>query len=237
MNLNSGYGQTFGKSDSGKVFILAEASGGNSLVLSRLFRPDSDGVQRIFSTWAAVITATSAGRGDKILVSQGFTTAPTLAQLATLNTNGVVAEQLGGRIGDHYTTLRATSTLPATASTAYFTVTGKVRIFDIIGEVTTVVQTQLNNAKIVATPTVGAAVDICAVKDITGAAVGTMLNITGTFATAMVQTASGAYVAQAAPTVVAAGTINLSTSATNTGATKWLVRWEPIDPGAAIIAA
>jgi hypothetical protein len=52
----------------------------------------------------------------------------------------------------------------------------------------------------------------------------------------MVATTSGAGVAQAAPLIVAAGTIDLSTAATNTGATKWLVRYIPIDPGAAVFA-
>lgn len=236
-NKNSGFGQFLGKDTNGKVFLLANSSESNYQTLAELFGYDPEGVSRIYNSWATAIAATVAGRGDKILVSKGFTTAPTLAQLATINTNGVVAEPFGGKQGDHYVTTRASATLPATTKTPYFTVTGKVKILDIIGEVTTVVQTQACNTKIVATPTVGAAVDMCAVLDITAAAVGSLFTITGTLANAMVKTVSACGVAQAAPLIVTAGTIDLSTAATNTGATKWTVRYEPIDAGAMVIAA
>ena len=235
-NINSGYGATFGDKQNGKVFVLASATEPGIDMLKELYVPDVDGVVRLYTTWATAIAATVAGRGDKILVSK-YAVAPTLAQLATMNTNGVLAEPLGGKQGDHYVTLRASATLPATAATPYFTVTGRVKIHDIIGEVTTIVQTQACNAKLIANPTVGANVDMCAVLDITAAAVGANFTITGTLANAMVKTTSGCGVAQAAPLLVTAGTIDLSTAATNTGATKWLVRWEPIDPGAMVIAA
>jgi len=236
-NLNSGYGQMFGGKESGKVFILAASTDANYLTLSRLFIPDSDGVQRLFSTWATAIAATVAGRGDKILVSKNFTVAPTLAQLATINTNNVVAEQFGGRMGDHYVTTRASATLPATTATPYFTVTGKVKIINIIGEVTTVIQAQANAIKLISNPTVGADVDLCATVESNAAAVGSLFTITGTLANAMIKTVSGAVPSQATPVIVTAGTIDLSTAATNTGATKWTVVWEPIDPGAAVLAA
>lgn len=236
-NLNSGYGQQFGKTDSGKVFILAASTDGNYQTLSRLFIPDADGLVRLYSTWATAIAATVAGRGDKILVSKGFTTAPTQAQLATMSTNGVLAEQLGGRMGEHYVTNRAPATLPATAGTAYFTVTGKVKIYNIIGEVTTAVQAQANAIKLIATPTVGAAVDLCATVESNAAALGSLFTITGTLANAMIKTVSGAVPSQASPVIVTAGTIDLSTAATNTGATKWTVVWEPLEPGAAVFAA
>jgi len=236
-NLNSGYGQAYGLSNSGKVFVLAATTDSNHSTLSQIFTPDPDGVVILYSTFAAAIAAAKAGRNDKILVSQEFTTAPTLAELALMDTKGVRAEQMGGRMGDHYVTSRASATLPATTATPYFIVTGKVRIIDIIGEVTSVVQTQACNTKLIANPTVGADVDMCGVLSITAAEVGSIFTITGTLANAMVKTVSGVGVAQAAPLIVSAGTINLSTAATNTGATKWTVRWEPIDQGAAVIAA
>lgn len=235
--MNSGYGSVFGTVNSGKVFVLAASTDANFQDYQSLFIPDADGVVRLYSTWALAIAATVAGRGDKILVSSGFTVAPTLAQLATMNTSGVVAEQLGGKVNGVYTTLRAAATLPATTKTAYFTVTGKVKVLEIIGEVTTAVQAQANAIKLVSTPTVGAAVDLCATVDSNAAAVGTLLTITGTLANAMIATVSGAVPYQASPVVVTAGTIDLNTAATNTGATKWIIRWEPIDPGAAVFAA
>lgn len=236
-NKESGYGAMFGKENNGKVFVLASSSESAYFTLASIYTTDPDGVARLYTSWASVIAATVAGRGDKILVSRGFTTAPTLAQLATMNTNGVLAEPMGGKQGSSFVTNRATSSLPATASTAYFTVTGKVKILNIIGEVTTVFQTQANNTKLIATPTVGAAVDLCAVLDTTAAAVGSLLTITGTLADAMIKTVSGAVPTQASPVIVTAGTINLSTSATSTGASKWTVIYEPIDQGAMVIAA
>lgn len=236
-NLNSGYGKFFGSSDQGKTFILAGSTDGNYGQLSQMYVPDVDGVTRLYSTWATVIAATASGRGDKILVSQGFTTAPTLAQLALMNTNGVVAEQMGGRQGEHYVETRATATLPQGAGAAIFTVTGKVKILNIIGEVTTILGATANALKLTATPTVGAAVDMCATVEGNAAAVGSLLTITGTVANAMIKTVSAVVPSQASPQIVAAGTIDLNAVASTTGSIKWTVVWEPLDQGAAVFAA
>ena len=134
-------------------------------------------------------------------------------------------------------TERAAAALPQTAAGALFTVTGKVIITDIIGEVTTVIQTQANNTKLVANPTVGADVDLCAVLDISADAVGSHYNITGTLANAMVNVAGGAGVAQAGRVIVKAGTIDLNCAASNTGAIKWTVHWIPIEKDADVVAA
>ena len=236
-NKNSGYGQFIGKDTNGKVFVLASSSESNYQTLADLFSSDPEGKLRIFNTWATAIAATVAGRGDKILVSKGYTTAPTLAQLATMNTNGVLSEPLGGKQGDHFVTLKAAATLPQGTKGALFTVTGKVKILDIIGEVTVVLGSTANALKLVATPTVGAAVDMCTTVEGNAAAVGSIFTITGTLGAAMVKTVSGVGVAQAAPLIVAAGTIDLNAVASTTGSVKWIVRYEPIDPGAMIIAA
>lgn len=235
-NINSGYGQLFALT-TGKTFVVANTSEGNYQNLAAKFVPDRDGTKRLYTNITDALAACVTGRGDKILLTQGFTTAPTLTELATANTKGVLMEQMGGKLGNDYVTLRAAATLPATTATPYFTVTGKIRLLDIIGEVTTAIQNQANNLKLIANPTVGADVDLCAVVDSANAAVGSILRITGTFANAMVIAASAATPAQASPVIVAAGTIDLSASATNTGATKWLVRYEPIDPGARVFAA
>ena len=132
---------------------------------------------------------------------------------------------------------KAAASLPQSTQTAYFTVTGRCIVTHIVGEVTTIIQAQANDTKLVANPTVGADVDLCAVLDITGDAVGTIYTITGTLADAMVATTSGAVTAQAAPVVVAAGTIDLSCAASNTGATKWTVHYIPLDAGSSITTA
>lgn len=241
ININSGLGQhqynSIAKGTTGKVFMVSTSSDGNYDNLTDLFKVDADGEVLLFSTITLALAACTAGRGDVILTSIGFATAPTLAELDTAATKGVIIEQAGGRLGDAFYTGRAAATLPATADTPYFTVTGKIKLLDIVGEVTTVVETQANNTKLIANPTVGADVDLCAVNDISADAAGTIYGITGTLANAMVATTSGAGVSQAAPVTVAAGSIDLSCAATNTGATAWGVRYVPLEPGARVFAA
>ena len=131
---------------------------------------------------------------------------------------------------------RDATTLPQTTQTAYFTVTGKVLICDIIGEVTVEIGSGANNAKLIANPTVGDDVDLCAVLDIDGDVVGTLYNITGTLANAMVATTSGAFKSQADTIVITAGTIDLYCSASKAGQTKWCLYYLPLEAGATVTA-
>lgn len=140
-----------------------------------------------------------------------------------------------------YRVQRAAASLPQTAQTAYFTVSGRVRILDIIGEVTTIIQNATNNMKLVANPTVGADVDLCAALDIDNDAVGTMYSITGDFSDAMIAITSGAIetdsMMEKRGIIVAAGTIDVACDASKTGATKWTVIYEPIDEGSYVVTA
>ena len=132
---------------------------------------------------------------------------------------------------------RATATLPATATAAIFTVAGgRCLVTQILGEVTTIIQTQACNLKLQGNPTAtGSSVDLCADLNISAKAVATLFGITGTLADALL---SGlAIVGQSIPQVVQAGTIDLVTSATNTGSVKWHIRYIPLDEGATITAA
>jgi len=146
---------------------------------------------------------------------------------------GAVSEQLQGVKN----VTRVSNTLPQSVAAPIFVVSGAVKIVEIVGEVMTVIQTQLNNTKLIANPTVGADTDICAVLDITAAAVGSMFNITGTLANAMVKQANGAHIAQAGEVVIPTGTIDLSCSASNTGAIKWSVAYIALEAGATVAAA
>ena len=131
---------------------------------------------------------------------------------------------------------RSAANLPQTTQTAYFTVTGRVLVTQIVGEVTTIIETQDNDTKLIANPTVGADVDLCTALNITADAVGTIYTITGTLADAMVATTSGAVTAQASAVLVAAGTIDLDCAASNTGATKWTLHYIPLDSGSTVTA-
>lgn len=132
---------------------------------------------------------------------------------------------------------RAAAALPQSTQAALFTVSGGwIELRRIMGVVTTVIQTQANNTKLVANPTVGADKDLCAVLDITADPVGDIYTITGTLSDAMV----GAGAAAAVPAkgiFIPAGTIDLSCAASSTGAIRWVLHYVPLEDGARVAAA
>lgn len=132
---------------------------------------------------------------------------------------------------------RATAALPQTTQAALFTVSGRVLVTQIVGEVTTIIQTQANATKLVINPTVGADVDMCATDDITADAVGTQYSITGTLADAMVSTTSGGFEAQSTAVEVQDGTIDLNCAASNTGSVKWTLHYISLTPGSTVTTA
>lgn len=133
---------------------------------------------------------------------------------------------------------RGTAALPATTAGALFTVAGgRVLVTSIVGEVTTVIQTQANNTKLTANPTTGTSVDMCTVLDISADEVGCLYGITGTPADALVGTNAGLTVGLKSGLVLNAGTIDLDCAATNTGSVKWTLHYIPIDIGATVVAA
>jgi hypothetical protein len=133
---------------------------------------------------------------------------------------------------------RSTATLPQTAAGAIFNIRGgKVAITGIVGEVTTAIQNQANNTKLVANPTAGTSVDICAVLNIANDEVGTLYGITGTFSDALQGVNAGACNLQSKLVVVNTGTIDLDCAASNTGSVKWTIFYVPVDAGAYVEAA
>ncbi|MEA5366096.1 hypothetical protein VA596_41670 [Amycolatopsis sp., V23-08] len=133
---------------------------------------------------------------------------------------------------------RATAALPQTAAGTLFTVTGgRIVLTSIVGEVTTVIQTQANNTKLQSVPTTGSAVDLCAVLDITADEVGCLYGITGLFSDALVGAAAGASVLPRNPVIVPIGAIKLNCAASNTGAVKWSITYVPLDDNASVAAA
>ena len=130
---------------------------------------------------------------------------------------------------------RAAAALPQTADEALFRIGGGlVRVFGIYGIVTTVIQTQANNTKLKHNPSgVGADVDLCAVLDISADAVGTVYSIVGVLATALKSTtlwlAVPADMIPAQGIVLGPGDIELDCAASNTGAIRWVIEWQPIE--------
>lgn len=126
--------------------------------------------------------------------------------------------------------------LPESGSAALFNVTGKVKITQLLGVVTTVIQTQACNYSLEFNPTAaGSNVALCAVLNISAIAVDTLLGVTGTAATALV--AGMSLLAQATPLILQAGAIEHKTSATNTGGVEWYCWYLPMTDDGAIVAA
>lgn len=135
---------------------------------------------------------------------------------------------------------RATDTLPQTATEDLFSIDGgRVLITSLVGEITTVIQTQANNTKLTFDPDSGGSdVDLCAVLDISADAVGDLYTITGTLATAM-QTGDEVLAANQvlqSPLVLTPGDIKLNCAASNTGSVKWDLTYIPLDAGASVTA-
>ena len=117
----------------------------------------------------------------------------------------------------------------------YTIVGGAIRAISLVGVVTTVIQTQTNNAKLQAKATGQTAVDMCATADITALAVGQLVGITGVAATALQK--GWAIVGQTTPWIVLPGTIDLNCDASSTGACRWVLSWESVDPGSYVVLA
>ena len=133
---------------------------------------------------------------------------------------------------------RATATLPQTTAAAIFNIAGgTVAITAIVGEVTTIMQTQANNTKLTGNPTTGTGADICAVLDTTADEVGAIYGITGLFSDAMVSNVAGATVLPRNPVVLNIGTLDLDCAASNTGSVKWSIWYVPLEDGATVTAA
>jgi len=126
---------------------------------------------------------------------------------------------------------RATANLPQTATGNLFTINGRVKIIDIIGEVTTVIQAQPTMMKLQSNGE-----DISDNCDIDADAVGTVYNITGTKIDNTQENVNGVLEGQTTP-IVATDGIDLVTDASSTGQVKWTVRYEIIEKGSSVQVA
>ena len=165
------------------------------------------------------------------LVITGMSLAPDSITPAMIDIDAAAKIGMGVRVD------RTTAALVASGTAALFNVVGwRVKVIQVIGYITTVIQTQACNLKLAANPTAaGTSMDLCADLNVTAAAAFSSLYCTGTAANAMLNTV--AVIAQATNWIVSAGTIDHVTSATNTGSVQWSIWYYPIDEGATITAA
>lgn len=240
MNLNSTYGQAQVSNapyTTGRIFVVADSGDVNFDDIDRLYQNQYDGVITRHATVTSVLSACVSGRWDVVILSPDFTTALTSAELLSAETKWVTINVAGTPSSWIVTVERATGILAQTADLPIFTVTWRVELISIIGEITTIVETQANNTLLKINPTVGADVDLCAALDISADAVGSQYTITGTVADALINTVSGAGLFQASALIVTAWVIELECAASNTWSVKWQIQYRAIDPWARIISA
>lgn len=136
---------------------------------------------------------------------------------------------------------RSATTLPqgVPGQTAYFTVSGRILLLNIVLETTVQIEGVAVSIKLVANPSLGGAadVDLCAAVVVNADIVGTMYNITGTLADAMIATTSGAMISQANAIVLADGTIDLHTDINATGEIKVTAHYVALDAGSTLVTA
>lgn len=134
-----------------------------------------------------------------------------------------------------YTVERAAANLPQSTHHALFTVSGgRVVVTSLVGEVTTGVQNQSNTTFLTAyNPDFPS----------TPVTVSTSIGMSDLADGMLISGADGAYYVVKPQLAVqplelpSGGSIHLSCAASNTGQVKWLITYEPLDPGAAITAA
>lgn len=133
---------------------------------------------------------------------------------------------------------KAAATLPQTGGQSLFVVSGgAVVVTAIIGRVTTAIQAQATNAKLIANPDSGTVLDLCANADLSGKEVGTLLGISGSSFTAAMSAGTAAAGIKNTPFVVGPGRIQLVTAASSTGATRWTLLYLPLDDAAQVVSA
>ncbi len=138
----------------------------------------------------------------------------------------------------------AAKTLPATTTSQIFRVYGgRVMVKALLGECTTVCSATATNLKVSSkkldnsAAAVGTAVDVCANAAVTSKEVGSFYFVEGDATAAIVTNAGAALPASGTGVWVAPqGEIYLTTDATNTGAFKWDIWYQPLDAGAYVEA-
>ena len=227
----------------GKTFFVSDTSGASWNELNLRYPPDADGVARVHTSVTLALAQCTSGNGDVVILAPDFTTALTAAEILSAETKGVTVLPAGKNSDGVWFSERATATPPQSANSALFTITGKIKVISLVGEVMTDVQDQAcdftlshqndgnNNSA-----TALASVALAAATNIQSEPIGTLIGLTGTFANSLVTSHSAAAI-QANPFVVRKGSIKLQTSASNTGSIKWRIDYIPLEPGARAVAA
>ncbi len=134
---------------------------------------------------------------------------------------------------------RATATLPQTAQGAIFTISGgRVLVTSLIGTVTTATGATATTLKITGNPTTGTDVDLATATSVASKEIGSIITLPAALAGAVtVANAGGTTMPIGSGLILNVGTLDIVTSASNTGSVKWDITYIPIDAGASVAAA
>lgn len=143
------------------------------------------------------------------------------------------------RLGVGLIVEKAATVLPATTTTAYFTITGSVRITALYGVCTTVCTSTATNLSVVHVPLSPGTVNLTLASTLAIAsfAVGTLVGVEGDGTALVGVTGVAGYLGMTQYPDLLSGSISLTTSATNTGAFRWVLRYVPLESGSTIVAA
>jgi hypothetical protein len=135
----------------------------------------------------------------------------------------------------------AAKTVPQAATSTIFTVSGgRISVGLLYGVVTTVIGGTTPSAKLVATPTVGTANDMCTAVAITASEVGTQMACplaTGSALIVVISKSGSVSGPGLGGQIVAPGTIGVNVSAADaTGAIQWTLFYVPLDPASVVVA-
>jgi hypothetical protein len=132
---------------------------------------------------------------------------------------------------------KAANTSPLASADLFTIKGGRVLMTLLVGEVTSQIQAQATTIQFASNPDVGAGINITGnTTDLTGAAAGVQLGITGT-AAGQVLKAQALAPMQAQPVVLSAGKLSVVYGAGSTGAIKYSIWYIPLDDGAYVEAA
>jgi hypothetical protein len=140
-----------------------------------------------------------------------------------------------------YLASRAAAVVPTVAQSpqTIYTITGRILLSLLLGEITTVLDATVYTLKVTHDPTVGPAVDLSAALTMTSFTAGDYVTLGATVGAALTSNngAIGSVVAPAPKLVLADGILTLTGSATQTGAMKWSLYYVPLDANSNVVAA
>ena len=186
----------------------------------------------------------TSGLNSRTIVASGTLVTLNDAEYAALSATAFSSGTLldGGDPANAGGAFVTKSVSPTNSTIDLFTVTGRVKVIELFGRVTTVMSATATTIKPVFDATVTAAVtDLAAAVTVTSDVLGTLYSIVGVAATAATESAA-IYLLPAAKLpsegiILPAGKMQQTGTAANTGVIEWTCVYVPLSTGASVVAA